>query len=108
MFHPTLEINLLDFIKSMNECKVGEFVLNSVNHDGMMNGFDIDLINFFSKKIDTPLIVAGGAGDPNDFKALFKSGFNDAVASSSIYHFTQYTPLDVKCALKEINIPVRI
>ena len=41
MFHPTLEINLLDFIKSMNQCKVGEFVLNSVNHDGKMNGFDI-------------------------------------------------------------------
>ena len=108
MFHPKLKINLVDFIKSMNQCKVGEFVLNSVNHDGMMNGFDMDLIKFFSKKIDTPIIVAGGAGDTNDFKALFESGFNDAVGASSIYHFTQYTPLDVKSALKEINIPVRI
>lgn len=108
LHHPKLEHDLLEFISKMNNCNVGEFVLNSVNQDGMMNGYDTELLDYILDKIDTPIIVAGGAGDLSHFKTLFKSGYSNAVAASSIFHFTQFTPQDVKLALKEINIPVRI
>ena len=108
LYHPKLKYDLNEFISNMNDCNVGEFVLNSVNEDGMMNGYDIELIEYISDKVDTPIIVAGGAGDLSHFKKLFKSGYSNAVAASSIFHFTQFTPQDVKMVLKEINIPVRI
>lgn len=68
LYHPKLKHDLFEFISNMNQCNVGEFVLNSVNKDGMMNGFDIELIEYVSDKVDAPVIAAGGAGDLSHFK----------------------------------------
>ena len=108
LFHPKLKHDLFEFISNMTKVNVGEFVINSVDNDGMMNGYDIDMINIVSKKINIPIILAGGAGALSHFENLYKSNFNDAVGVSSLFYFTQFTPRDVKLKLKEINVPVRI
>jgi cyclase len=100
---------LLDeFINEMVDCKVGEFILVSVDNDGMMNGFDTDLINYIEKMTNIPVIAVGGGGDMKHYTDLFSKTGVQAVGSASIFHFTQYTPLDIKNELKLINIPVRI
>jgi cyclase len=101
-------IKLEDFIQSMNECQVGEFLVNSVEQDGMMNGFDIELINKVDSITSIPIVAIGGGGNLNHFNELFLNTKIKAVGASSIFHFTQYTPLDIKNSLKGINIPVRI
>jgi cyclase len=103
-----LIIKLDDFINDMNECNVGEFVVTSVDNDGMMNGFDVDLVNVVASKTNIPIIAVGGGGNLAHFSDLFSNTTTEAVGSASIFHFTQYTPLDIKIELKKINKPVRL
>lgn len=100
--------NLSDFIKSMEDCDVGEYLLCSTDHDGMMNGFNIDLVNHVSELTNKPIIALGGAGKPEHFATLFEATNIEAAASSSIYHFTQYTPLNVKVLLNKRGFNVRL
>lgn len=102
-----LKIFLEEFITEMSLINAGEFLVNSVNNDGVMNGFDIDLINKVEKMTTIPVIAAGGGGKPEHYSTLFNKTKINAVASSSIFHFTQYTPLDIKNELKKFNFPVR-
>ena len=101
-------INLETFIDDMNNCEVGELIITSVDRDGMMDGYDIELINRVSKMTSIPLVSLGGAGQPSHFQELAVSGYSGALASASIYHFTQYTPQEVKSILKKSNFPVRL
>jgi len=103
-----LDITVEKFIKEMIRCNVGELVVNSVDNDGKMNGFDIDLVNYVSKMTNIPIVVVGGGGDMEDYNKLFSETNTQAVGSASIFHFTQFTPLDIKNELKSINIPVRL
>ena len=55
-------ISLNSFIREMNECEVGELIVASVDKDGMMDGFDIPLINEASSLSQVPIIAVGGGG----------------------------------------------
>lgn len=103
-----LQISVEDFIKRMEACEVGELVLNSVDNDGMMNGFDTDLINHVLNKTKLPVIAVGGGGEMKHYADLFSKTKVEAVGSASIFHFTQFTPLDIKNEVKKLNVPVRI
>jgi cyclase len=103
-----IDKSLDDYVQEMIDCKVGEFVLVSVDNDGMMNGFDTELINCVEKMTNIPIIAAGGGGNMKHYNELFSKTNIQAVGSASIFHFTQYTPLDIKNELKSINISVRI
>ena len=103
-----IDITVKKFIEEIIVCKVGELVLNSVDNDGIMNGFDIDLVNYVSKMVSIPIIVVGGGGNMKHYNKLFSETNTQAVGSASIFHFTQFTPLDIKNELKSINIPVRL
>jgi cyclase len=74
----------------------------------MMNGFDIELIQEAEKITKVPMICVGGGGNPDHYVDLFQSTNCEAVGSASIFHFTQFTPLDIKNSLQKINKPVRL
>ena len=103
-----LNVGLKDFIHDMLECNVGEFVLNCVDKDGMMDGFDTDLINEVLKLSDIPVIAVGGGGNMSHYNDLFSKTQVEAVGSASIFHFTQFTPLDIKNEIKKIGKAVRL
>lgn len=103
-----IDIDLDTFIKQMIDCQVGELIINSVDQDGLMTGFDTELINQVSKITNLPIICVGGGGNLEHYSSLFLETNIKAVGSSSIFHFTQFTPNDIKNELKKINIPVRI
>jgi cyclase len=103
-----LDIDLNPFIEDMIACNVGELVVNSVDRDGLMHGFDIDLINQVEKITNIPIIAVGGGGEMKHYKELFTQTHVQAVGSASIFHFTQFTPLDIKMELQKNNIAVRI
>lgn len=100
-------INVLDFIKEMENLGAGEIILTSVNNDGEMCGFDCNLYQFVEKITTLPIVMVGGGGKLSDYEELFSTTNCQAVGSSSIYHFTQFTPLDIKLKLSEIGMPVR-
>lgn len=103
-----LQILLDDFIRQMEDRGAGELVINSVDNDGMMKGFDIDLIAHTEKITNLPLIAVGGGGELDHYKELFSKTNIEAVGSASIFHFTQYTPLDIKKALHSLGKSVRM
>ena len=86
----------------------GEILLNSIDLDGMMTGYDLELISIVSKAIKLPVVAVGGAGEPSDFVAAIKQGGASAAAAASIFHFTRHTPKTVKEYLHEAGIPVRL
>jgi len=103
-----LEIRLEDFILKMQDWGAGELIITSVDNDGMMNGFDIDLVSIAEKLTMLPLIAVGGGGNMDHYKELFSKTNIEAVGSASIFHFTQYTPLDIKKTLQSLGKPVRM
>lgn len=85
----------------------GEILLTSIDRDGTMEGYDLDLIRSVSAAVNIPVIASGGARDYSDFAAAIKAGAH-AVAASALFQFTESTPLGVKKHLAEQGIPVRL
>jgi cyclase len=77
-----------DFAKSMEEKGAGELIVNSIENDGMMAGYDIDLIRRISESVSIPVVALGGAGRYSDFSKAVDEGYASAVAAGSmfVYH----------------------
>jgi len=101
-------INIIEHIKNMQNNGAGEFLINSIVHDGEMAGFNIDLFETIKDIVNLPVIAAGGASCLEDFISIGKKDHISAVAAGSIYHYTKITPNMVKGAMHEEGIPVRI
>jgi len=101
-----LDIDLLTLAKQYQKYGAGEILLTSVDNDGSANGYDINLIKLFRGEMNIPVILNGGMGEPIHAVEAIKSGA-DAVAAAYIYHFSQYTPEDVKKEMNRHNIPTR-
>jgi cyclase len=79
-------ISLDDCIKLIQEIGVGELVINNIDKDGTMQGYDLDLIEKVSVMLDIPVVAVGGAGTINDFIKAVKVGAS-AVAAGSMFVF---------------------
>ena len=87
----------------------GEVVLNSIDTDGVKQGFDIEMLEAVSNAVDVPVIASGGAGGMDDFVKLFQTLPKvDAGLAASIFHFGQVQIPELKRYLAENNINVRL
>jgi imidazole glycerol-phosphate synthase subunit HisF len=75
------------FAKYMEEMGAGEIILTSIDRDGMMRGYDIDLVKKVSSALDIPVIASGGAGKIQDFIDAIKIGGASAVTAGSMFVF---------------------
>jgi imidazole glycerol-phosphate synthase subunit HisF len=101
-------ILLENFIEKVNKVEPGEILITSIDHDGVMKGYDVETIKKISKISDVPIIASGGAGSLNDFYDIIKKTNIKALSAASIFHFTETTPLDVKRYLDSKGVKVRI
>ena len=83
-------------------------MITSIDHDGLMEGYDIETIKKISDLCEVPIIASGGAGRPKDFYDLIENTNIKALSAASIFHFTEITPLDVKKYLNQKGIKVRL
>ena len=88
------EFEVVEWCKKLEEKGVGEIMLCSIDKDGLMNGYDFDLIKYTSKNLNLP-VIASGAGSYSDFQNAIINGAS-AVAASSIFYFTHHTPNEAK------------
>ena len=87
----------------------GEVVLNSIDTDGVKQGFDLELLEAVSNAVDVPVIASGGAGCMEDFVKLFQTLPKvDAGLAASIFHFGQVAIPELKRYLADNNITVRL
>jgi cyclase len=85
----------------------GEILLTSVERDGTLGGYDLDLIREVSAATSIPVIASGGAGNYADMLAAIHAGA-DAVAAGAMFAFTDSTPRGAAQYLRKAGICVRL
>jgi cyclase len=86
----------------------GEILLTSIDRDGTMEGYDIDLTRRVVSAVTIPVIASGGAGSYAHMLQVLRQGGASSVAAASIFHFTEQTPLEAKRYLSDHGITVRL
>ena len=71
----------------MEDKGAGELIVNSVENDGMMAGYNINLIRRVSESVRIPVVALGGAGNTGDFYQAVNEGYASAVAAGSLFVF---------------------
>lgn len=100
-------LNLYEWMKKVEALGAGEILLNSIDRDGMANGYDIRTIKHAAATVRIPVIAAGGAGDFFNFEELAKETGVSAVAAGNIFHFTENSYPRAKKYLIQHEINVR-
>ena len=85
----------------------GEMLINSIDNDGSLLGYDLELISLLSKKLDCPTLALGGAGNWQHILDLFEKTNISAACTQNIFHFTEESISSLKKFLKENNIQIR-
>ena len=85
----------------------GEILITSIERDGTMEGYDLDLLRAVAEAVPVPVIASGGAGNYRHLAEALEAGAS-AVAAASIFHFTEQTPREAKRYLGERGFPVRL
>lgn len=99
----------ISWIKRCVDMGAGEVVVNSIDTDGVKQGFDIEMLKAVCEAVNVPVIASGGAGSADDFLTLFNEIPDiDAGLAASIFHFGQVQIKDLKKLLQENNINVRL
>lgn len=97
----------VDWARKLEELGAGELLLTSIERDGTMQGYDLELIARVTSAVAIPVIASGGAGSYEHMFQALSEAKADAVAAASIFHFTEQTPLEAKNFLREKGIAVR-
>ena len=98
----------IEWIRKGVSLGAGEIVLNSIDTDGVKQGFDLEMLDAVCSAVSVPVIASGGAGCIRDFVTLFETLPRvDAGLAASIFHFGEVAIPDLKAELKKHNIPVR-
>ena len=85
----------------------GEIVLNSIDTDGVRQGFDLEMLDELAGRVNIPIVASGGAGKMEDFAELFTHPGVDAGLAASIFHTRQVEISALKAYLKELGVPMR-
>lgn len=87
----------------------GEIVLNSIDTDGVKQGFDLEMLEAVCDAVNVPVIASGGAGCVQDFVTLFETLPKvDAGLAASIFHFGEVAIPELKRTLAQRGIPMRV
>lgn len=99
----------IEWIRRCVENGAGEVVVNSIDTDGVKNGFDLEMLEAVCNAVSVPVIASGGAGCSEHFIKLFQALPKvDAGLAASIFHYRELDIRDLKNELKDNGIPVRI
>ena len=102
-----VDLDALEWARQVEELGAGEILLTSMDADGTKDGYDIELNAQVSQSLNIPVIASGGAGKLEHMADVLDRGKADAVLAASIFHFGEYTVVDVKDYLSSKGVPVR-
>ena len=102
-------LDAIEWIKKGVRSGAGEIVLNSIDTDGVKQGFDLEMLAAVCEAVDVPVVASGGAGRAEDFVTLFETLPRvDAGLAASIFHFGEVEIPALKGALRARGINVRL
>jgi cyclase len=99
-------LDLLEWVTRGEQLGAGEIVVNSMDADGVKQGFDLDMVRAVRECVHVPVVASGGAGAVGDFAPAVAAGA-DAVLAASVFHYREVSIREVKDALAAGGYPVR-
>jgi cyclase len=102
------DIDVVEWARRGVSLGAGEILLTSMDCDGMLNGYDLELTRRVSDAVEVPVIASGGAGTLEHLAEVLTKGGASAVLAASIFHFGTFTVPQAKKYLAERSIPVRL
>lgn len=94
--------------KKVEALGVGEILLNSIDRDGMMNGYDLRLVRQVADAVSIPVIAVGGVGKWEHLVEGVKQGHAAAVAGANIFHFSEMSTIHAKKHMRQAGLNVRL
>lgn len=101
-------IEALEWIRQGEALGAGELVINSMDTDGVKQGFDLPLLKAITEISSLPIVASGGAGKGEDFIELFQLPNIEAGLAASIFHYGEVKIPDLKRALAQEHLAVRL
>lgn len=100
-------LDLIDWVKQIEQLGAGEICLNSIDADGTKEGFDLPMLRAVCNAVSIPVIASGGAGKIDDFSQVFEETGATAALAASLFHFGELTVGDVKAHCRSKNVIMR-
>jgi cyclase len=95
------------FARDMARRGAGEIMINSIDRDGTMQGYDLELVRRVADAVDIPVIACGGCGELQDLVEVVNIGHASAAACSSLFAFTDNKPIKAKAFMQTAGINIR-
>ncbi len=101
------QVNLIKHIERMEKLGAGELFINNISKDGMMDGYDIELIELVSSHTNLPIIACGGAGNFKHLEEAYTRTMVNGLAMASIFHFGDNNPIRARAYLKNNGVAIK-
>lgn len=102
------ELDAIEWAKQGVELGAGEIVVNSIDEDGMKNGYDLELLTRITNVVKVPVIASGGAGTMNHFLEAVNVSDADGILAASVFHFGEIKISELKKFLKDKGVEIRL
>lgn len=100
-------LDAIEWAKRGEQLGAGEIVVNSIDADGVKNGFNLELTESIAKAVNIPIVASGGAGTNEHFSAVLQDGLADAGLAASVFHYGEINISELKNYLVENGITMR-
>ncbi len=101
-------LEAVPWAKDVERLGAGEIVLTCMDADGTQTGYDLEMTAAVSREVSVPVVASGGAGSPEHMADAIAIGHADAALAAGIFHFGKYTIRQVKEAMRNRGIAVRL
>lgn len=101
-------VTIEEHIKTCEAAGAGEFLIQSIDQDGTMEGFDLDLLRLACVNASVPVIGCGGSGHYNHLKEAFLETGVSALACGSLFNFSDSNPLRAKAFLSNYGLEFKV
>jgi len=102
------QLDAVQWAKTVVERGAGELLVTSIDHDGMKEGYDLELLATLNTAVTVPIIASGGAGTKEHILSALLNGKADAVLAASLFHYNELSIADLKHFLRTKGIPIRL
>lgn len=102
------DLDPVEHAKALVQRGAGEIFLNSIDRDGTMQGYDLEVAERVASAVDVPVIVCGGAGNFMHLADLLKNTSASAAACASVFHFGDNNPIRARSYLRNLDVPMRV
>jgi len=101
-------LDVIDYARDAVDKGAGEILLTSMDQDGAKTGYDVELLAAVTGAVSVPVIASGGAGSAQHMIDAVKLGGADAVLAASVFHFGELSIGEVKAAMADAGLPMRL